>query len=73
MGTNKPSLKTLCGNCKYYYLKHKSWRSTGNLPLWSTCEFLKRLHVVDTEVSNNDEGCSHWTPATSRFYHHGTC
>lgn len=72
MGTNKSTLKIICGTCKYYYLKCKTWRSRGNIPHCSTCEFLAKLHK-ESQVYKEDEGCSHWTPATSKYYHHGTC
>lgn len=72
MGTNKSTLKVICGTCKYYYIKCKTWRSKGNIPSCSTCELLAKLHQ-ESQVCKDDEGCSHWTPATSKYYHHGTC
>lgn len=73
MGTNKSSLKKCCGNCKYFYVKPYSLRTRGLTPTWSFCEFLKRLHIIDTEVNKEDQGCEHWTPYSSKTYHHGTC
>lgn len=72
MGKNKSSLKSLCGTCKYYHLNRKWNRVQGNIPTWSICELLQKLHTEST-VNKNDKGCSHWTPGNSKYYHHGTC